>query len=171
MGTVIAIAVLLGVGWVIVTISDRFRQGAHQRVLARKQHLEGERLTHERLIIRSSVDPATLQGAVVGGLGLPYDRPRAVPAELFQGPVTPGRVQFCSGTTALTVFTAGMRVEPTATGGSTLTYGVERWTLADGIVGGIPQLKFLRRRIEEEARKMDPRIDVTVVPAADEVPR
>ncbi|HEY3547542.1 MAG TPA: hypothetical protein VGK17_15830 [Propionicimonas sp.] len=156
---------------VLAAIGAVLRKGANQHVLARKQHAEGDQLTHERLTIRSSVDPATLQDAVVRGLGLPYEKPTAVHAELFQGLVMPGHVQFCLGTRVLTVFTAGMRVEPAGTGGSTLTYGVEKWTLADGIVGGIPHLKFLRRRIEEEARNVDAHIDVTVDPTTEQVQR
>ena len=160
MGTVIWIVVLLGVGWLIVTLRDQFWKGANQHVLARHQHAEGQRLTHERLTIRSTADPDALQSAIVGALALPYEKPAAVHAELFQGPVTPGYVQFCSGTKLMTVFTAGMRIEPSGAGGSTLTYRVEKWTLSDGIVAQIPQLKFLRRRIEAEARALDPQLEV-----------
>ncbi|MBU4213613.1 MAG: hypothetical protein KJ792_03045 [Actinobacteria bacterium] len=160
MGTVIGIVVLLGVGWLIVMARDRFWKGANQHVLARNQHLEGQQLTHERLVIGSAADPDALQDAIVRGLALPYDKPAAVHAELFQGPVTPGYVQFCSGTKIMTVFTAGMRIESSGAGGSTLTYQVEKWTLSDGIVAQIPQLKFLRRHIEAEARKLDPQLEV-----------
>ncbi len=83
------------------------------------------------------------------GLGLPYEKPVTARAELFQGPVSPGHAQSCSGTTAMTAFTAAVRLEPDDGGGSTLRYGVESWTLADGVVVGVPQLEFLRRRIEE----------------------
>jgi hypothetical protein len=159
MGAVIGIVVLLGVSWLFVKARDQFWKGANQHVLARSQHADGQQLTRERLIIRSTADPDALQDAIVRGLALPYDKSAAVHAELFQGPLTPGYVQFCSGTKIMTVFTAGMRIEPGGAGGSTLTYKVEKWTLADGIVAHIPQLKFLRRRIEDEARKIDPQLD------------
>lgn len=162
MGTVIGIVVFLGIGWLIVKSQNAFWKSANRHVFARGQHTEGQALTQEKLTIRSAVDPDTLQAAIVNGLALPYNKPTAVHAELFQGPVKPGYVQFCSGTKIATMFVAGMHVRPADGGGSTLTYQVENWTLADGIVAGIPQLKFLRRRIEDEARKADAHVEVTV---------
>lgn len=162
MGTVIGVAVLLGIGWLILKVQNAFWKGANRHVLARGQHTEGQALTQEKLTIRSELDPDTLQAAIVRGIALPYNKPAALHAELFQGPVKPGGVQFCSGTKVATMFTAVMQAHPADAGGSVLTYQVESWTLSDGIVAGIPQLKYLRRRIEEEARKADPRVEVSV---------
>jgi len=164
-GRFLADVVLLLAGVAAVGASLRLRSRTDER------HAEGRRLTSQRLVIRSSLDTATLQDAVVRGLGLPYEKPTAVPAELFQGRMSPGHVQLCSGTTVTTTFTAAMRLVANADGGCTLTYEVERWTSTGGVVAGIPQLRFLRRRIEEEARKADAHAVVTVDTTPERVQR
>jgi hypothetical protein len=161
---VLGLAAFVLVGWLIVKAKDQFWKGANQRVLARTKHAEGQQLVREQLVIRSSSEPSSLQDAIVHGLALPYEKPTAIAADLFQGPVRPGEVRFGSGTKLATQFMASMRVAPADAGGSVLTYKVDRWTLADGIVTGIPQLKYLRRRIEDEARKLDAGIVVTGAP-------
>lgn len=160
-------------GGVALVLAGVVAIGASQRLRHRtdERRAEVQRMTSQRLVIRSSLDTATLQDAVVRGLGLPYEKPTAVHAELFQGPIRPGHVQFCSGTTAMTAFTAGMRLAANPDGGCTLTYQVERWTSADGVVAGFPQLRFLRRRVEEEARTADTHAVVTVEATPDRVRR
>lgn len=171
MGTVVAIAVVLALGWVVVRIQDAFWKGANQHVLARAEHADGQALTRERLVIRSRVGTDALRDGVVRGLSLSSATPTSGHAELVQGPVSAGHVQFLSASRHGTIFSADARIEPTEDGGSTLTYQVGRWTSADGIVAGIPQLAFLRRRIEEIARELDPEAAVTTVPAPSERPR
>lgn len=161
LGTIFGIAVLLAIGWAISKARDGFWKGANRHVLARGQHSEGQHLTQEHLTIRTAVAPNALQEQIVNGLALPADMPVAFHAELFQGPIRPGYVEFGSGTKIKTRFTAAMKITATD-GGSELTYTVLRWILVDGIVAGITQMKFLRRRIEEEARKADPAAVVTV---------
>lgn len=164
-GRLLAGVVLLLAGVAAIGASLRLRSRTDER------QAEGRRLTGQRLVIRSSLDTATLQDAVVRGLGLPYEKPTAVHAELFQGPISPGHVQFCSGTTVMTAFTAGIRLVASTDGGCTLTYEIERWTSAGDIVAGFPQLRFLRRRVEEEARKADAHAVVRVEAAPDRVQR
>lgn len=155
MRTVISIVVVLGIAWLVVTARNALRAGSDRHASARARNVDGNALVHERLTIRSKADPDTLQDAIVRGIALPYNEPTTVHAALFQGVVRAGYVQFCAGTKAGTTFTAGMHVAAAEDGGATLTYGVESWTSSDGIVDCIPQLKLLRRRIEEEARKAD----------------
>ena len=167
---ILGLVVLLAVGWLVMKARDQFWKGASRHVLARSQHTESQQLTLEQLVIRSSVAPDALQDAIVRGLALPYEKPSGMHAELFQGPVRTGHVQFGSGTKLATQFVTAMRITP-AGGGSTLTYRVEKWVLADGIVTGITQLKYLRRHVEDEARKVDPQIAVAVEPAPERVQR
>lgn len=170
MRTALGITVLLMIAFLTIKARYLFRKGAHRHMQARYQRAEGRRLTREGLMIQTSASPDAIQDAIVYGLALPYEKPVAMHAELFQGPIRSGYVQFGSGTKTTTVFTAGMRITSTDTGGCTVAYRVEKWTLADGIVAGIPQMKFLRRRIEEEARKADPRIEVSGEPGSERVP-
>lgn len=155
MEAVVGAAAFALVAWVVVKGRGQFWKGANQRVLARAKHAEGQQLVRERLTIHSSAEPSTLQDSIVHGLALPYEKPTAIAAGLFQGTVRLGEVRFGSGTRLATQFVASMRIIPTDAGGSVLTYEVDTWTLADGIVTCIPQLKYLRRRIEDEARKVD----------------
>jgi hypothetical protein len=158
---ILGVAALVLVACLIMKARAEVRQGAHRRALARSKAAEGWRLVEERMVIRSSSEPFTLQDAIVHGLALPYEKPAAVAADLFQGRVRAGEVRFGSGTRLATQFVASMTIAPADAGGSVLTYAVDTWTLADGIVTGIPQLKYLRRRIEDEARKVDPQIVAT----------
>lgn len=141
--------------WLLKNIGSRHWPGARRGIAARKRHAEGQQLVREHLIIRSSAEPCTLQEAIVQGLALPYEKPTATAPDLFQGRVRPGEVRFGSGTRQATQFVSSMQILPIEAGGSMLTYRVDQWTLSDGIVAGIPQLKYLRRRIEDEARKVD----------------
>lgn len=125
-------------------------------------YAEGQRLTREVMTIRSSLAPAALQEGIVRGLALPREGPATVRAALVQGAIAPGYVQFGPGAEPAAPFVAAMRLVDAGNGGSTLTYTVETWTVSDGVVAGVPQLTLLCRRIEEEARKLDPLIIVTV---------
>lgn len=144
-------------------LRERLRRPALRRAAVRDRHAEGRRLVGEQLIIRSSAAPSALQDAIVKGLALRYEKPTTFGPDLFQGRVRPGEVQFGSGTRQATQFVASMQILPSEAGGSTLTYQVDKWTVANGIVAGIPQLRFLRRRIEDEARKVDAGIVATTV--------
>ncbi len=150
------------VGVAIGRLRHGLGQGTGRRAGVRARRAEGRRLTREKLVVRSCVDPATMQDAIVRGIGLPYEKPSRAPAELVQGPMTAGHVQFGYATRALTLFTATIRLEAAGVGGSTLTYGVETWTMTDGVVAGVAQMRFLRRRVEQEARRADPQVDVVV---------
>ena len=141
---------------------DPLGTGSNGAVPAGPGRADGQRLTREVMTIRSSLAPAALQEGLVHGLALPRERPAAVRVGLLQGPITSGYVQFGSGTEPDAQFVAGMRLTESGNGGCTLTYAVETWTVSDGVVCGVPQLTLLCRRIEEEARKLDPLIVVTV---------
>jgi hypothetical protein len=160
--TVITTVVVLGIAWLVLAARNAVRSGTDRHVSARARHVDGDALVRERLTIRSKADPDTLQDSIVRGIALPYNEPTTAHAALFQGVVRAGYVQFCAGTKARTTFTAGMHVEAAGDGGTTLTYQVESWTSSDGIVDAIPQLKLLRRRIEEEARKADDSVIVQI---------
>ena len=149
-----------GLGWPLRKAREPLGTGSSRHV--RSGYAEGQRLTREVMTIRSSVAPAVLQEGIVRGLALPREGPATVRAGLVQGAIAPGYVQFGSGAEPAAQFVAGMRLVAAGNGGSTLTYTVETWTVSDGVVAGVPQLTLLCRRIEEEARKLDPLIVVTV---------
>lgn len=158
--TIASFAVLIGIGWVIMKVRDGFWKGAAQHVLARGAHAEGQALTNEYLTIDTHLDPQRAQAVVVDGLKLPAKAPSTLSAELYQGLIKPGYVEFCAGTKLGTHFVAAMWLTP-GDRVTRLKYTVVRWSSSDGIVTCLPQMRYLRRRIEEELLAADPSATVS----------
>ncbi|MFE4951035.1 hypothetical protein ACFQ9V_13115 [Leifsonia sp. NPDC056665] len=151
---IIGVLVLFGIGWVILKAKNGAWKQANQKVLFRGSHQEGQTLVSTALNIDTLSSSAKVAHAVRVGTDLPTGVQSAVIAQMYIESATDDGVTFAMGSKVGSSFRSTLRLQPNGEG--TLgVYVITNWTLSDGIVANIKEMRFLEARIRESILAID----------------
>lgn len=161
METLLVIAGLIAVGWGWYRLKAAARKKLNKDVFQRKEHALGQRITGERLTFTSELAAADILTAVRVRLDLAETRP-PLPRLYLAGADDEGLV-FAQGSKLGDSFQAVLAAESTDSGCHG-EFAVLTWTEADGIVGHLDDLEYLRGAVEKAISATDPGARFEVVP-------
>ena len=143
--TVLGLALLLGLGWVLMTVTNAARTKA-TRAVFRKSHRSGQAEVQRVTSFRAPLEPAQVLARVIRVVNA-YEEPPRVVAGLFLAHRDESSALFAFGSKLGNSLTMGLVVEPTADGGTTGQLRCLTWSEADGLVSNVDQMQRVRDRL------------------------
>ena len=147
--------VLMGVGWVIVSITSRVRRAANQQIFSRGAHQKGTEYRKSRSFL-TTLEPDDLIARLVDAIGAPTQPTNALYPSTFLAHRDARVVTYRHASKIQSCFTVRLSAVAARTG-SELTWTVPEWSESDGVMAGLDKIEELKNQVSQVAATYRPR--------------